>query len=402
VRRTHSLAAAGAIMEARLRALSPLAAHLARAAPEAASHRVEALLAAGPAPPARSPLGPVGRLARRLVLRLLRPYSEYQRMVNEEVLSGLRDAEAAAERAAGLELHLAHARADALAATRRNGHVPAASNGGPPGAHLDVDARRRLQDEVDAVPYWWHSIDLGDGVVTPGAKFGDVAGMRAEWDSLRLPDLRGASVLDVGAWDGFYSFEAERRGAARVVALDHFVWAIDPAAAVESGRFTGVPDAESRPDVWQPDRLPGKRGFDVAHRALGSSVESAVVDFMAADPVELGTFDVVLFLGVLYHMRDPLGALRRLRALTDGVAVIESEAIVVPGQEDRAVCEFLSADQLNADPTNWWVPNLHALHDLCAAAGFARSETVQGPPAATAPVEGTRPGHYRAVVHAFA
>jgi len=59
------------------------------------------------------------------------------------------------------------------------------------------------------------------------------------------------------------------------------------------------------------------------------------------------------------------------------------------------------ADQLNADPTNWWVPNLRALHDLCEAAGFSRSETVQGPPPATAPVDSMEPGHYRAILHAF-
>jgi glycosyltransferase involved in cell wall biosynthesis/SAM-dependent methyltransferase len=402
IRRTHSPAVAGAAMEERLRALAPRATRLGRSGATAASHRVAALLEAGPAPPPRSPLGPIGRLARRVVLRLIRPYTEYERMVNEELLAGLREAEAAADRTAGFELQVAHARAEALAGTRRNGRVRAASNGHYPS--LDVEAHRRLQAEIDAIPYWWHCIDLGDGVVTPGAKYGDLAGMRAEWDGLALSDLRGATVLDVGAWDGFYSFEAERRGAARVVALDHFVWSIDPAAAVADGRFTGVPDAESAPGVWDPERLPGKRGFDLAHRALGSRVESVVVDFMTADVDELGSFDIVLFLGVLYHMRDPLGALRRLRALTGGVAVIESEAIVVPGQEDRAVCEFLSGDQLNADPTNWWVPNLRALHDMCEAAGFGRTETVRGPPPAP-PADGiepeTEPGHYRAIVHAF-
>jgi len=65
------------------------------------------------------------------------------------------------------------------------------------------------------------------------------------------------------------------------------------------------------------------------------------------------------------------------------------------------VCEFLSADQLNGDPTNWWVPNLRALHELCQAAGFSRTETIQGPPG-PAPSEDPTPVHYRAIVHAFA
>lgn len=398
IRRTHSPAVAGATMEVRLRKLEPQATQRAAAMTGAASQRVARLLSEGPRPPARSPLGPFGRLARRAVLRLMRPFSEYQRMVNEEILTGLREAEAEAARARALEPHLAHVHADALAATRRNGRPAPSSNGHY--ASRPVDARRRLQAEVHAVPFWWHSIDLGEGVVTPGAKFGDLAGMRQDWETLRLPELRGRTVLDVGAWDGFYSFEAERHGAGRVVALDHFVWSIDPAAAVSNGRFTGVPDPSSAPESWRPDTLPGKRGFDIAHAALGSHVEAVVSDFMAVDPDELGTFDVVLFLGVLYHMRDPLGALQRLRALTDGLAVIESEAIVVAGQEDRAVCEFLSGDQLNADPTNWWVPNLRALHDLCDAAGFSRTETIQGPPDVAEPPPGSEPMHYRAVLHA--
>ena len=62
--------------------------------------------------------------------------------------------------------------------------------------------------------FWWHSIDLGGGVVTPGAK--SPAHLAAEWEALRLPELGGKSVLDVGTWDGYFAFEAERSGAASV------------------------------------------------------------------------------------------------------------------------------------------------------------------------------------------
>ncbi|HWI06193.1 MAG TPA: hypothetical protein VNT54_01600, partial [Solirubrobacteraceae bacterium] len=85
--------------------------------------------------------------------------------------------------------------------------------------------RRRLRQKVDSVPFWWHSIDLGHGVVTPGHKSADA--LRAELDALALPDLRGRSVLDVGGWDGFFAFEAERRGAARVAVVDHYMWSMD-------------------------------------------------------------------------------------------------------------------------------------------------------------------------------
>lgn len=70
-----------------------------------------------------------------------------------------------------------------------------------------------MQREVNSVPFWWHSIDLGDGVVTPGYKTPEM--LARELDAMRLPDVRGSTVLDIGGWDGFFAFEAERRGAPR-------------------------------------------------------------------------------------------------------------------------------------------------------------------------------------------
>jgi tRNA (mo5U34)-methyltransferase len=118
--------------------------------------------------------------------------------------------------------------------------------------------------------FWWHSIDLGNGMVTPGQK--SQALLSAEWEALRLPKLAGKSVLDIGTWDGFFAFEAERHGAARVVALDHYVWSLDlprQQAYWRECQERGEPPASYHtvPELWQPDRLPGKRGFDVAHAA---------------------------------------------------------------------------------------------------------------------------------------
>jgi tRNA (mo5U34)-methyltransferase len=240
---------------------------------------------------------------------------------------------------------------------------------------------------------WWHSIDLGEGVVTPGLKPVDAQG---ELEALQLPDLRGRTVLDIGAWDGFHSFAAERLGAKRVVALDHHVWSIDRDAleayrAERRRRRRPIEHPEGRPGVWRPDTLPGKRGFDVAHEALGSHVEPVVADFMKADLAELGTFDIVLFLGVLYHLRHPLLALERVAAVTGELAVIETEAVVFPGSEDRALCEFVAGDY-KGDPTNWWLPNERAVVDLCRAAGFADVRVLKRPP---------RSGSYRLVAHAY-
>ena len=268
--------------------------------------------------------------------------------------------------------------------------------------------REQLQEMAESQPFWWHSIDLGCRVVTPGVKCrGD---MTNELKSLRLPDLRGKTVLDIGPMDGFYSFEAERRGAKRVVAVDYYSWSLDLAKHFEYMKECKERGVEQKPDQetpnWRPSELPGKRGFDTAHKALGSKVESVVADYMSLDPLKMGVFDVVLYMGVLYHMQDPLAAMKQVAALTGEVAIIETEAEVVPGYEHLALCEFFETNELNSDMSNWWAPNQKALLGLCRAAGFRRVEVIVGAPAANRPRAGisrTRAEvqRYRAIVHAF-
>ena len=267
---------------------------------------------------------------------------------------------------------------------------------------LDRAAKQRL---IDAVRPWHHSIDLGDGVVTPGSKtphhFYD------ELRRLRLPDMAYKSVLDVGAWDGYYTLHAEHHGASRVVALDHYAWSIDfpKAAAYMARQLAGhqpIRAFHTVPELWDPIGLPGKRGFDLVCRLRNSHADVVVDDFQAMDVQRLGTFDVVLFLGVIYHLEEPLRALRRLRQVTRGVAVIESEAVVLrevrrAGLESGATAplwQFVDASQMHDDPTIWWVPTAEGLRAMCLAAGFSSAEIVAGPP------EGP-PASYRLVVHAF-
>jgi tRNA (mo5U34)-methyltransferase len=255
---------------------------------------------------------------------------------------------------------------------------------------------------VESVPTWCHSIDLGDGVVTPGTR--TTRHLRERWEAMRLPVLDGKDVLDIGAWDGFFAFEAERHGAAKVVALDHYVWSMDLArwtAVVEeaSARGEPVPLPEQVPGLWQPDELPGKRGFDVAHAARSSAVVPVVADFMSADIESLGRFDVVFYLGVLYHMRDAFGALARLARVTRELAVIETEAMQVQGAEHVPLWQFYGGSELANDPTNWWVPNEAALVSACKAAGFSRVEVHSDPP--RRPAASAEPAHYRLLAHAM-
>jgi tRNA (mo5U34)-methyltransferase len=237
-------------------------------------------------------------------------------------------------------------------------------------------SKAQLQDMAESAGFWWHSIDLGQGVVTKGTKTPRV--LLRELESMRLPDLQGKTVLDIGAYDGFFSFEAERRGARRVVALDRYVWSLDLPGHIAYWRECKergvVPLPNEETPHWQPDKLPGKRAYDVAHKALHSKVETVVDDFMKMDLRALGTFDVVLFLGVLYHMENPLASLKRVASVTKELAIIETHAIVTPGYEHLEICEFYSSNQLNGDVSNWWGPNLRALEGLCRAAGFARVE----------------------------
>jgi tRNA (mo5U34)-methyltransferase len=250
---------------------------------------------------------------------------------------------------------------------------------------------------------WFHSIDLGGGVVTAGIK--SLETLTREADALNLPDLTGKTVLDIGAWDGSFSFEAERRGAARVVALDHYAWSVDQAlqhrrTIERMERGEPLPTWDQDPELWQPETLPGRAGFDLARHRLGSQVEAVVGDFMTMDLEVLGKFDVVLFLGVLYHLFDPLEALRRLTRVTGGVAIIETVCMVVPGWEHHALWELFEGTELDGDPSNWWATNAAGLEALARTAGFSVAE-MKGHPVPNDPPNPGYDLHYgRAVMHA--
>lgn len=262
--------------------------------------------------------------------------------------------------------------------------------------------RKALTKMAESVAIWSHSIDLGAGVVTAGTLSATELGRR--WASIEVGGLAGRTVLDVGSGDGYFAFRAEEEKATRVVAMEYEAWCTDPsgrAAYTRDCRQRGVvprpPDAV--PEAWDPQGLPGKAGFDVAHRARESRVEPVVADFMTVDLEWLGPFDVVLFLDELNRARYPFLAIERLAALTRGVAVIEVEGVAVPGFEHHAFSEFFALDELNGDPANWWSPNLKALGSMCTAAGFRR--VVVGDPARARPPTRDQLHRFRTVVTAW-
>lgn len=195
---------------------------------------------------------------------------------------------------------------------------------------------------------WYHSIDLGNGIVTPG-RGNDKK--RAEW--LKLPEsFEGKTVLDVGAFDGFFSFEAEKRGAKRVLATDSFAWS-------ESNHWVS------------------KQSFDLAKATLNSKVEEMTIDVLELCPERVGMFDVVLFLGVLYHMKYPLLALERVSSVTREMIIIETLVDMLRYQ--RPAMAFYADDEMFGDATNWHGPNLAAVKAMLREVGFNRIEIVAKP-----------------------
>ncbi len=208
---------------------------------------------------------------------------------------------------------------------------------------MDADQLKRRVAEIQ----WYHSIDLGHGIVTPGY---DPSPSRLP--KIRMPDdLTGMTVLDVGAWDGFFSFEAERRDAKRVVSVDSYCW---------SGEGWGT-----------------KAGFELAREVLGSQVEDREIEVLDLSPETVGVFDLVLFLGVLYHMRHPLLALERAASVTGKQLILETHVDLLGLR--RPAMAFYPGEELSRDPSNWWGPNPEAVQAMLKDVGFRRIEIVGSP-----------------------
>lgn len=162
---------------------------------------------------------------------------------------------------------------------------------------VDDDLRRR----VEAIR-WYHTLELPGGVVTPGEY-----DLRPTVARLPLPaDMTGMRALDLGARDGFYAFEMERRGA-EVIAVD-----IDDPSKLDFPHEP--PDAA----IVQGELDAGEIAFNLAKEALGSNVVRHHVSVYDLDPAELGTFDFVTMGTLLHHLRDPLRALTSVRTVVRG------------------------------------------------------------------------------------
>jgi len=183
---------------------------------------------------------------------------------------------------------------------------------------------------------WYHSIELPDGQVIQGLQ--TLEQLRARIAQFPIPDdLSGKRVLDIGAWDGWFSFEMERRGAE--------VLAIDSAEHTQ---------------------------FRVARELLGSKVDYRIADICRLSSKEIGRFDIVLFFGVLYHVKHPVLALETVCDLSTDMAFVESFVTDDGDLSTPPLMEFYETTELRGQFDNWVGPNSSCLLAFCRTAGFAR------------------------------
>ncbi|HEV7766871.1 MAG TPA: methyltransferase domain-containing protein [Thermoanaerobaculia bacterium] len=198
-----------------------------------------------------------------------------------------------------------------------------------------------VRERIASVPHWYHPIEVRPGIITPGGN-----DARTVLALLDLPaDCRGMRALDLGTRDGFFAFELERRGA-EVVAVDYM-------AMTDSG-------------------------FAVAAELLGSRVTYHQRNLYDLDVAELGTFDIVLFLGLLYHLPDPLGALRIVRNLTRQRMYLETLVLDFGDAMDQfPLMRFFAGSSWAGDPTNYWGPNVRCVEEMLGETEFATRKVMR-------------------------
>jgi tRNA (mo5U34)-methyltransferase len=230
-----------------------------------------------------------------------------------------------------------------------------------PAGRLSADELRRHVAQHN----WYHVVDLGDGILTPGTY-----DLRPIVDQYGLPEsLAGWSVLDVGPGHGFFSFEFERRGAASVTTAELAAWEEHDASPALKQEFERA--GAARVQAGEVDRyLHGALGLAIYARQ--SQVQRRFCGIYDLTPERVGTHDLVFCASVLLHVTDPLRALYGLRRVT------RRQAIICTGIDNTL--EFVHQSRAlflgTVDGQAFWFPTMTCLEKMALAAGFRRVERV--------------------------
>lgn len=205
-----------------------------------------------------------------------------------------------------------------------------------------------IRERVEAEPYWFQKISLWPDLVTPG--WSDPATEKLPYYGLPA-DMTGMRVLDVGCAEGFFSFEAERCGASEIVSIDSF-----------------------------PDSV---RRFNLCRDVFRSRATPYLCNVYDLSPKTFGTFDLVMFFGVLYHLRHPLLALEKILSVCTGTLLVQTAGREEPGTAAEPLAYFYPRgitsgppEDRQHDPTVFWLPNRECVRAMADHAGFLDIETV--------------------------
>lgn len=231
-----------------------------------------------------------------------------------------------------------------------------------------------LTERIKQQPYWYHKIALPGGIVTPGW---------APLDAARysIPaDLTGKRVLDIGAWDGYWTWEALKRGAGEVVAIDDFtdqLGANVPRRGWETFDLCREALGFTEPYAFDLKDLQKVTTWMNGSGQRVSRMEMSVYDL---SPEYGCRFDVVFFFGTIYHLKHPLLALERIASVCDGALYVETASLdefspyrggIGQGfNQNERVMEFYPGAEYGSNPTNWWAPTLECLGAMMASVGF--------------------------------
>ena len=217
--------------------------------------------------------------------------------------------------------------------------------------HLDRPGRDWLEHQVEAEPYWFQRVELFPGYFSPG--WDDPA--RNKLPYYGLPDdLTGKRVLDIGCAEGFFSFEAERRGAREVIGIDSFSDSV--------------------------------RRFNIVKEARQSNATAFLMNVYDLEPKRLGTFDLVLFYGVFYHLKHPQLALERILSICTGTLLFQTHVFEDPAVKDVPCARFYPHGMLSGpqgehfDPTIFWLFNGTCCLAMLDHLGFTDLEIVSQSP----------------------